>query len=153
VITNRGALLPVSFTRLGAPLPGKSLIKPDTAKKMRDMMVTVTEEGGTAVRAQVLGYHVGGKSGTARKLVGGAYAANKHIGLFVGFAPATTPRLIVAMMIDEPGAGAYYGGAVAGPAFSNIMAGSLRILGVEPDAPSNNTLIPEHQISEVREET
>ncbi|MNR58935.1 Penicillin-binding protein 2 [compost metagenome] len=57
------------------------------------------------------------------------------------------------MMIDEPGAGAYYGGAVAGPAFSNIMAGSLRILGVEPDAPSNNTLIPEHQISEVREET
>ncbi len=153
VFTNRGALLPVSFTRLGAPLPGKSLIKPDTAKKMRDMMVMVTEEGGTAVRAQVLGYHVGGKSGTARKLVGGAYAANKHIGLFVGFAPATAPRLIVAMMIDEPGAGAYYGGAVAGPAFSNIMAGSLRILGVEPDAPSNNTLIPEHQISEVREET
>ena len=153
VFTNGGALLPVSFTRLGAPLPGKSLITPDTAKKMRDMMVTVTEEGGTAVRAQVLGYHVGGKSGTARKLVGGAYAANKHIGLFVGFAPATTPRLIVAMMIDEPGAGAYYGGTVAGPAFSNIMAGSLRILGVEPDAPSNNTLIPEHQIPEVREET
>ncbi|GGX86410.1 peptidoglycan D,D-transpeptidase FtsI family protein [Vogesella alkaliphila] len=153
VFTSRGTLLPVSFTRLGAPLPGKSLIKPETAKKMRDMMVTVTEEGGTAVRAQVLGYHVGGKSGTARKLVGGAYAANKHIGLFVGFAPATTPRLIVALMIDEPGAGAYYGGAVAGPAFSNIMAGSLRILGVEPDAPSNNTLIPEHQISEVREET
>lgn len=153
IFTHDGALLPLSFTKLAAPNPGRPVIRPDTAKKMRDMMVTVTEQGGTAVRAQVLGYHVGGKSGTARKLVGGRYAADKHIGLFVGFAPATNPRLIVAVMIDEPGAGFYYGGTVAGPAFSNIMAGSLRILGVEPDAPSNNTLIPEHKISDVREET
>jgi cell division protein FtsI (penicillin-binding protein 3) len=153
IFTHDGALLPLSFTRLAAANPGRPVIRPDTAKKMRDMMITVTEEGGTAVRAQVLGYHVGGKSGTARKLVGGRYAADKHIGLFVGFAPATNPRLIVAVMIDEPGAGYYYGGTVAGPAFSNIMAGSLRILGVEPDAPSNNTLIPEHKISDVREET
>ncbi len=153
IFTHDGALLPLSFTRLTAANPGRPVIRPDTAKKMRDMMVTVTEQGGTAVRAQVLGYHVGGKSGTARKLVGGRYAADKHIGLFVGFAPATNPRLIVAVMIDEPGAGFYYGGTVAGPAFSNIMAGSLRILGVEPDAPSNNTLIPEHKISDVREET
>ncbi|MDC7716333.1 penicillin-binding transpeptidase domain-containing protein [Vogesella sp. DC21W] len=153
IFTHDGALLPLSFTKLAAANPGRPVIRPETAKKMRDMMITVTEEGGTAVRAQVLGYHVGGKSGTARKLVGGRYAADKHIGLFVGFAPATNPRLIVAVMIDEPGAGFYYGGTVAGPAFSNIMAGSLRILGVEPDAPSNNTLIPEHKISDVREET
>jgi len=153
IFTHDGALLPLSFTKLAAPNPGRPVIRPDTAKKMRDMMITVTEQGGTATRAQVLGYHVGGKSGTARKLVGGRYAADKHIGLFVGFAPATRPRLIVAVMIDEPGAGFYYGGTVAGPAFSNIMAGSLRIMGVEPDAPSNNTLIPEQKISDVREET
>ena len=153
VFTHQGSLLPVSFTKLETPMPGKPLLKPETAKKMRDMMVTVTETGGTGVRAAVLGYHVGGKSGTARKLVGGRYMADKHIGLFVGFAPATAPRLIVAMMIDEPGAGSYYGGTVAGPAFSGIMAGSLRILGVEPDAPSNNTLIPENKIPDVREET
>lgn len=153
LFTNQGILLPVSFTKLAQPLPGKTLIKADTAAKMRDMMVAVTEIGGTAVRAQVLGYRVGGKSGTARKLVGGSYVSDKHVGLFVGFAPASAPRLIVAVMIDEPTAGAYYGGTVAGPAFSNIMAGSLRIMGVEPDAPSNNTLIPESKIPDVREET
>lgn len=153
IFTHDGALLPVSFMKLAAAVPGKQLIKPDTARKMRDMMVTVTQPGGTGTRAAVLGYNVGGKSGTARKLVGGSYASNKHIGLFVGFAPATSPRLIVAVMVDEPTGGSYYGGTVAGPAFSNVMAGSLRILGVEPDAPSNNTLIPESQIPEVREET
>ncbi|WP_174873500.1 peptidoglycan D,D-transpeptidase FtsI family protein [Vogesella oryzae] len=153
IFTHNGALLPLSFTRLAVPNPGRQVVKPATAKAMSEMMMTVTEEGGTAVRAQVLGYHVAGKSGTARKLVGGHYAPDKHIGLFVGFAPATRPRLIVAVMIDEPSVGGYYGGTVSGPAFSNIMAGSLRILGVEPDAPSNNQLIPEQQISEVREET
>ncbi|MEQ6291156.1 peptidoglycan D,D-transpeptidase FtsI family protein [Vogesella sp. GCM10023246] len=153
IFTHGGALLPLSFTKLAVPNPGRQVVKEDTARKMRQMMIAVTEEGGTAVRAQVLGYHVAGKSGTARKLVGGRYASDKHIGLFVGFAPATNPRLIVAVMIDEPSIGGYYGGTVSGPAFSNIMAGSLRILGVEPDAPSNNTLIPEQQISEVREET
>ncbi|KZE24945.1 peptidoglycan synthetase FtsI [Crenobacter luteus] len=152
IFTNDGGLLPVSFTRLASPLPARPVLKPDTARKMREMMMSVTQEGGTAVRAQVLGYHVAGKTGTSRKLEGGRYAANKHIGLFVGFAPATAPRLIVAVMIDEPRGGSYYGGTVAGPAFSAITAGSLRILGVKPDAPSNNTLIPLDQIPEIRED-
>ncbi|WP_024301051.1 penicillin-binding protein 2 [Pseudogulbenkiania sp. MAI-1] len=153
IFTNDGALLPVSLTRLSTPLPAKQIISPEAARKMREMLMTVTQTGGTATRAQVLGYHVGGKSGTARKLVNGGYQADKHRGLFIGFAPATKPRLIVAVMIDEPGAGSYYGGSVAGPAFSNIMAGSLRILGVEPDAPSNNSLLPVNQVPEIREET
>ncbi|AXK40809.1 penicillin-binding protein 2 [Crenobacter cavernae] len=152
IFTNNGELLPVSFARLAAPMPSKPVISAGTAKKMRDMMMAVTQEGGTGIRAQVLGYHVGGKSGTARKLVNGGYAADKHIGLFVGFAPATAPRLIVAVMIDEPTGGSYYGGTVAGPAFSAITAGSLRIMGVKPDAPSNNTLIPVDQIPEIRED-
>jgi cell division protein FtsI (penicillin-binding protein 3) len=153
IFTNNGELLPVSFTKLSAPLPGKQLIGADSARKMREMMVSVTQEGGTGVRARVLGFNVGGKSGTARKLVNGGYAANKHIGLFIGFAPATDPRLIVAVMIDEPTKDGYYGGTVAGPAFSAIMAGSLRILGVKPDAPTNNTLVPVEQLPEIREDT
>lgn len=153
IFTNNGELLPVSFSKLNTPLPGKQLIKPDSARKMRDMMVTVTQQGGTGVRARVLGFNVGGKSGTARKLVNGGYAANKHMGLFIGFAPATDPRLIVAVMIDEPSKEGYYGGTVAGPAFSAIMAGSLRILGVKPDAPTNNTLVPVEQLPEIREDT
>ncbi len=116
-------------------MPGKPVIKPDTARKMRDMLMTVTQPGGTA-----------------HKQEGRGYAASKYISSFVGFAPATRPRLIVAVMIDEP-QGQYYGGTVAGPVFSNVMAGSLRILGVEPDAPTNNTLIPLDNIPEVREET
>ena len=153
IFTNDGKLLPVSFLKLNSPLPSKQLISSKTAEQMREMMMTVTQQGGTAVRAQVLGYNVGGKSGTARKLEHGVYQPNKHIGLFIGFAPATRPRLIVAVMIDEPQAGAYYGGSVAGPAFANIMAGSLRILGVPPDAPTSNSLVPVNQIEEVREET
>ena len=153
VFTADGHLLPVSFSRVPAPPAGQQVITPDTAQKMRDMMTRVTEIGGTGVRAQVLGFNVGGKSGTARKLVDGRYAADKHIGLFVGFAPATRPRLIVAVMVDEPKGGSYYGGTVAGPAFSAVMGGGLRVLGVEPDAPANNTLIPVNQIPEIREET
>lgn len=100
----------------------------------------------------MLGFNVGGKTGTAHKQEGRGYAAHKYISSFVGFAPATRPRLIVAVMIDEP-QGQHYGGTVAGPVFSNVMAGSLRILGVEPDAPTNNTLAPAHNAPEVREET
>ena len=152
IFTNDGVLMPVSFFRLDQAMPGKPVIKPDTARKMRDMLMTVTQPGGTAPRAQVLGFNVGGKTGTAHKQEGRGYAASKYISSFVGFAPATRPRLIVAVMIDEP-QGQYYGGTVAGPVFSNVMAGSLRILGVEPDAPTNNTLIPLDNIPEVREET
>lgn len=152
IFTNDGELKPVSFMRLDQPLPGKQVIRPDTARKMRDMLLTVTQPGGTAPRAQVLGFTVGGKTGTAHKQEGRGYAASKYISSFVGFAPATRPRLIVAVMIDEP-QGQYYGGTVAGPVFSAVMSGSLRILGVEPDAPTNNTLIPLDNLPEVREET
>lgn len=153
IFTTDGQLLPVTFVKQNAPLPGKRMISARTAQQMREMMTTVTQQGGTGVRAQVLGYNVGGKSGTVRKLEKGVYQSNKHIGIFVGFAPATYPRLIVAVMIDEPSAGAYYGGSVAGPAFAQIMAGGLRILGVPPDSPTSTKLIPVNQIQEVREET
>ena len=99
------------------------------------MMETVTHEGGTAVRAQVPGYRVAGKTGTAHKLIDGQYSADRYIASFVGMAPASDPRFIVAVMIDEPMAGAYFGGSVAGPVFAQVMAGALRSFGLPPDAP------------------
>jgi cell division protein FtsI (penicillin-binding protein 3) len=96
------------------------------------MLEMVTLPGGTALKAQVVGYRVGGKTGTAHKLAGRHYI-NKYISSFVGMGPMSNPRLIVAVMIDEPGAGEHYGGTVAGPVFSEVMGQSLRTLGVMPD--------------------
>lgn len=132
IFTTNGQLLPVSFKRLDAAPVGDQVISPETAKVIRQIMVSVTEKGGTGTRGAVDGYDVAAKSGTARKLVGGRYVANKHTGLFAGFAPAMDPRIIVAVMIDEPTANGYYGGVVAGPLFGEIMNGSLSILGVAP---------------------
>lgn len=130
-----GDLIPLSLTRLDSPpLMGKPVISAQTAREVRAMLEMAVQPGGTAPRAQIPGYRVAGKTGTAHKLEGGAYA-NKYVASFVGFAPATDPRLIVAVMIDEPGGAAHYGGDVAGPVFAQIMAGALRTLGVPPDAP------------------
>ena len=84
------------------------------------------------------GFDVGAKTGTARKLVNGRYVDNKHVGTFIGFAPAKNPRVIVAVTIDEPTANGYYGGVVAGPVFKEVMSGSLNILGVSPTKPLSN---------------
>lgn len=135
IFTNNGKLLPATLIKLDTPPAGERIISEKTAKTMRDMLTAVTQTGGTATLAQVLGYTVAGKTGTSRKLVDGNYVANKHMSLFIGFAPATNPRLIVAVMVDEPRGGSYYGGTVSAPVFSNIMTGSLRLLGVSADAP------------------
>jgi cell division protein FtsI (penicillin-binding protein 3) len=153
MFTNNGEELPLSFTKLNTPLPGVQIIKPENAHAIGQMLIAVTQEGGTAVRARVLGYNVAGKSGTARKLVNGSYAANQHVGLFIGFAPVSNPRLIVAVMVDDPTKGSYFGGTVSGPVFSAVLGGSLRILGIPPDAPANNTLVPANPAAEVRETT
>lgn len=98
------------------------------------MLEMAVQPEGTAPKARVPGYRVGGKTGTAYKIEGGVYA-RKYIASFVGLAPISDPRLVVAVMIDEPTGGAHYGGDVAGPAFSQITGGALRTLGIAPDAP------------------
>jgi cell division protein FtsI (penicillin-binding protein 3) len=113
-----------------------------TAVAVRDMLETVTHPGGTAVRARVAGYRVAGKTGTSHKLVDGRYARDRYVSSFVGFAPASEPRLVIAVVIDEPGSGRYYGGELAAPVFREVMAGSLRALGVPPD--SFEPLVPSH---------
>ncbi|MBN3003970.1 penicillin-binding protein 2 [Chromobacterium alkanivorans] len=143
VFANDGVMLPISLYKTNTPMPGKRVLAEKTAHEMRDLLIANSQPGGGAVGGRIIGYSIGGKSGTARKLEGRAYVANKHRALFMGFAPGKSPRVIVSVMIDEPSAGKYYGGAVAAPVFSQIAGGALRVLNVQPDEPSNNTLLPE----------
>ena len=135
VFARDGDIVPASLLRVDEPVVrGTPVFSAQTAREMRAMLEMVVLPGGTALRAAVPGYRVGGKTGTAHKLEGGVYA-NKYIASFVGIAPISNPRLVVAVMIDEPTAGQYFGGQIAGPVFSGVMGGALRTLGVAPDAP------------------
>ncbi|HAF55765.1 MAG TPA: cell division protein [Thauera sp.] len=135
VFARDGELVPLSLTRLdGMPSQGRRVFSADTAREMRTILEMAAKPGGTAPRAQVPGYTVAGKTGTAHKLEAGRYA-RKYVSSFVGFAPAFNPRIVVAVMIDEPSAGQYFGGTVAAPVFSRITEGALRALGVAPDVP------------------
>ncbi len=130
-----GDLVPISLARLDTPpLNARQVFSAQTAHEVRAMLEMAVLPGGTAPKAQIAGYRVAGKTGTAHKIEGGAYA-NKYVASFVGFAPASDPRLIVAVMIDEPSNGKHYGGDVAAPVFAQVMGGALRTLGVAPDAP------------------
>ena len=140
VFANNGELLPVSLLKLDAPAVGKKVFSDSTARALRDMMELVVLPGGTAPLAQVAGYRVAGKTGTAHKLEGGHYV-NRYVASFVGLAPASAPRLIVAVMIDEP-SGEYYGGLVAAPVFSLVTGAVLHQLNVPNDAPLDNVIAP-----------
>jgi cell division protein FtsI (penicillin-binding protein 3) len=133
VFAHDGELVPLSLLRVDVPPVGRRVIAPKTAAAVRAMLEMVVNRDGTGPRAQIMGYRVAGKTGTAHKQENGAYAPDKYISSFVGFAPASHPRLVVAVMIDEPTAGRYYGGTVAAPVFAQIMAGALRALDVAPD--------------------
>ncbi len=141
VFASDGELRPVSLLKLDAPVSGQKVYSGTTARAVRDMLELAVQPGGTALLAQVAGYRVAGKTGTARKLEGGRYV-NRHIASFVGLAPASNPRLIVAVMIDEPSGAQYYGGQVAGPVFSNVMGAALHLLNVPNDAPLDNVVMP-----------
>lgn len=143
VFSNDGRMLPVTMLKQDALADGGvQVFSPAAANAVRSMMETVVSPEGTAPRAQVAGYRVAGKTGTAHKPVAGRYSANKYISSFIGMAPASRPRLMIAVMVDEPGAGQYYGGIVAAPIFSNVMSGALRILDVQPDNPTGNVVLP-----------
>ena len=107
---------------------------PTTAHAIREMLEMATGPGGTGRAAAIEGYRVGGKTGTARRQIGASYAKNRYRALFVGMAPMSDPRLIVAVMIDDPAGKAFYGGTVAGPVFGAVTGGALQLLGVPPDA-------------------
>jgi cell division protein FtsI (penicillin-binding protein 3) len=112
---------------------GVRVFTPQTARAVRDMLRMAAGPGGTAPKAQAIGYSVGGKTGTAHKQEGKGYATNKFRAWFVGMAPASNPRIVVAVMVDEPSNRVYYGGDVAAPVFSQVVQQTLRMLGVPPD--------------------
>jgi cell division protein FtsI (penicillin-binding protein 3) len=135
IFTNDGQLLPLSLTRRDSLPIGKRLITRATAGEVTRMMEMATLPGGTAPRAQVPGYRVAGKTGTAYKPENGAYNESKFVSSFVGFGPVSNPRFIVAVMLDEPSGGRHLGGDVGAPVFAAVMGNALRMMSVAPDAP------------------
>lgn len=134
VWTNDGVLLPVSFIKRDSDLIGKRVVSEKTAREINRMLEMATGTGGTAPKAQIAGYRIAGKTGTARKhRPGGGYEDKKHVVSFVGYAPASNPRYIVAVMVDEPTSEKYYGGDVAAPIFAQIMARALALGAVPLD--------------------
>jgi cell division protein FtsI (penicillin-binding protein 3) len=144
IFTNHGVMLPVSLYKTGTLPSGQRVLDARVADEMRDVLIKNSDPGGGAAKGRILGYSIGAKSGTARKLIGNTYVADRHRALFIGFAPGKSPRVVVAIMINEPSAGNYYGGAVSAPVFASVAGGALRILNVQPDEPFNNTLLPEN---------
>ncbi|MEO7742828.1 MAG: penicillin-binding protein 2 [Usitatibacter sp.] len=143
VFTNEGHLLPLSLLRRDAQPIGKPLFSRETVADVTAMMEMATMPGGTAPRAQVPGYRVAGKTGTAHKPEDGGYAEKKYVSSFVGFGPVSHPRFIVAVMLDEPAGAKYYGGEVSAPVFSSVMGSALRMMAVAPDAaPAMNFATP-----------
>ncbi|CAN7495060.1 penicillin-binding protein 2 [Cupriavidus necator] len=141
IFAHDGELIPVSMFRTNGPVTGERILSPQVARDVRAMLETVTAPGGTAPEAQVMGYRVGGKTGTAYKHEGRGYNRSKYRASFIGLAPMSNPRIIVAVSVDEPTAGSHYGGLVAGPAFAAITGGTLRALNVQPDSPIRQLVV------------
>ncbi|MDE2259457.1 MAG: penicillin-binding protein 2 [Betaproteobacteria bacterium] len=137
IFANNGMMRPLSLTRVTTPAPGRQVISALTAHQVSDMLELVVKPEGTAPAAQVRGYRVAGKTGTAHKLMDGRYV-NRYVASFVGFAPASAPRVLIAVMIDEPAGNSYYGGMVAAPVFSSLMGNVLQMLAVPPDDPTSS---------------
>ncbi|MCU7847070.1 MAG: penicillin-binding protein 2 [Candidatus Thiodiazotropha sp. (ex Lucinoma kastoroae)] len=135
VLANDGVRLPVSLLKQEQPVEGERVIRQSTARTVVKMLEAVVTSEGTAPQAAVPGYRVAGKTGTAKKSVAGGYSEDKYLSLFVGLAPASDPRLVMAVFIDEPQGKEYYGGLVAGPVFSKVMSGALRLMNIPPDKP------------------
>src|SRR5207253_5319629 len=147
-----GELAPLTLVKSELAARGEKLVSAETARAVRAMLEAAVQPGGTGPRARIMGWRVAGKTGTAHKQENGGYAANKYLASFVGLAPVSAPRVVIAVMIDEPAAGQHYGGSVAAPVFAQVMQGALRLLGVPHDAPFEPLEAPAG-LDETREST
>ena len=136
IFSNDGQIIPITMLKSSEPAVGVRVFSVRTAGQVRKMLQMAAGPGGTGQKAQTIGYSVGGKSGTAYKQIGKGYGSagnRKYRGWFVGMAPIEKPRIIIGVMIDEPGGGQYFGGAVAAPVFSEVAQQTLRMMGAQPD--------------------
>lgn len=136
-----GRVPAVSLLKRAEPQQVYQIMSPKTAVSVRTMLEQVVTREGTAVKANVPGFRVAGKTGTVKKNNGRGYASALHMAVFAGLAPASNPRLVMVVMVDEPSAGEYYGGVVAAPIFSSVMEGALRLLNVPPDQPDSTPIL------------
>ncbi|MDH5387339.1 MAG: penicillin-binding transpeptidase domain-containing protein [Gammaproteobacteria bacterium] len=136
-----GVIKPVSFLHSEQAVKGERVMRVDTAQAVRKMMQRVVSAEGTGSRAQVANYSVAGKTGTVHKFVAGGYAEERYLSIFAGMVPADSPELVMVVMIDEPRNGEHFGGQVAAPVFSQVMAGAMRLLDVAPDRVSGKQLV------------
>ncbi len=145
VFADEGRLHSVSLTPRMVDEQSMRVIPAATARLVRTMLEGVVSKEGTARRAKIPGYRVAGKTGTVRKAIPGGYSKDRYLSLFVGMAPASAPRLVLVVIIDEPQGKHYYGGEVAAPAFSHIMGAALRLMGIAPDrVPEESPLFVRH---------
>jgi cell division protein FtsI (penicillin-binding protein 3) len=142
VFARDGELVPLTLVKTGTEVSGEKVLSTGAARAVRAMLELAVQPGGTGPRARIMGWRVAGKTGTAHKLENGGYAADRYLASFVGLAPASAPRLVIAVMLDEPTAGQHYGGAVAAPVFAQVMQGALRLLGAPHDAPLEPVELP-----------
>ncbi len=140
VLANDGVRLPVTLLKRSQPPRGERVFSSDTAVAVRRMLESVVGVDGTAPEAAVAGYRVAGKTGTVKKFGPDGYSDDRYLSLFAGMAPAREPRVALVVMLDEPRTGRFYGGKVAGPVFSAVMAETLRLLNVAPDAVVDSAL-------------
>jgi cell division protein FtsI (penicillin-binding protein 3) len=149
IFARDGDIIPLSFQKVTEPPQGQQVISSRTARQMREMLESVVSPQGTASQAQVAGYRVGGKTGTAQKLFNGHYSNSRYVGSFVGIAPMSNPRFIIAVMVDDPSSAVHTGGGVAAPTFAALAASALRAANVPPDSTVTDIIIPEHPLEEM----
>jgi cell division protein FtsI (penicillin-binding protein 3) len=148
IFAREGDIIPLSFQKTTEKPVGQQIISPKTAAQMRTMVESVVGPGGTASLAQVAGYRMGGKTGTAQKVVDGRYSQTHYVGNFAGIAPMSNPRFVIAVMIDDPTGPLHTGGSVAAPTFAKLAANALRAENVPPDSTVTDIIIPEHPLEE-----
>ena len=149
IFARDGDIIPLSFQKVSELPQGQQVISPKTAREMRAMLESVVSPEGTAAQAQIAGYRVGGKTGTAQKLINGHYSNSRYVGSFVGIAPMSNPRFIIAVMVDDPSSAVHTGGGVAAPTFAALAASALRAANVAPDSTVTDIIIPEHSLEDL----
>jgi len=133
VLASGGVKRPISLIRVRQPVKGQKVVSKETARAVVEMMETVVSAQGTALQASVAGYRIAGKTGTVKKSISGGYADDHYLSVFAGMAPASDPRLVMVVLIDDPQGEKYYGGDVAAPVFAKVMSGALRLFNIAPD--------------------